>query len=213
MSEPEPGSALTAALAAMSLWEIAAVVLALAYLLLAMWEKISCWYAAFASTAIYTVLFWDVNLLMESALQIFYLIMAVYGWWQWRHHRERQQDLHIHRWTPAQHMVAIVGVLCLTLLFGYLLDTRTSAALPYLDSFTTWGAVVTTFMVARKVLENWLYWFVIDGVSIYLYLDRELYLTALLFLVYVVLVVVGFFQWLAIYRRENQNAGKPAALA
>lgn len=213
MFEAEMGSAITTALAAMSGWEIVAVILALAYLLLAMRENIACWYAAFVSTAIYTFLFWDVSLLMESALQVFYLVMAVYGWWQWRHHRDKQQDLHIHRWPLRTHLIVFAVVGALTGIFGYVLETTTSAALPYLDSFTTWGAVITTFMVTRKVLENWIYWFVIDGVSIYLYLDRGLYLTALLFLTYVVLVVIGFFQWLAIYQREQQNPSKQAVTA
>lgn len=213
MIDQDIGGAIAAALAAMSSWEIIAVILALAYLLLAMREKISCWYAAFASTAIYTFLFWDVSLLMESALQIFYLVMAVYGWWQWRHHRDKQRDLHIHRWPLRFHLIVFSAVAVLTLVFGYVLEANTSAALPYLDSFTTWGAVITTIMVARKVLENWIYWFVIDGVSIYLYLDRELYLTALLFLIYVVLVVIGFFQWLAIYQREQQSPENQAAVA
>ncbi len=205
------GSAITTALAAMSGWEIVAVILALAYLLLAMRENIACWYAAFASTAIYTLLFWDVSLLMESALQVFYLVMAVYGWWQWRHHRDTQRDLQIHRWPLRTHLVVFAVVGALTAIFGYVLEATTSAALPYLDSFTTWGAVITTFMVTRKVLENWIYWFVIDGVSIYLYLDRGLYLTAVLFMVYVVLVVVGFFHWYAIYRKEAQIPGTGVA--
>ncbi|WP_444909849.1 nicotinamide riboside transporter PnuC [Microbulbifer sp. TRSA005] len=195
---------LRTSIAAMSLWEVAAVVLALAYLLLAMREKISCWYAAFISTAIYLVLFWDVSLLMESALQVFYLGMAIFGWWQWRHHEDKNKDLRIHRWPLQTHLMVISGVFLLTLVFGYLLDNFTSAALPYLDSFTTLGAVVTTYMVTRKVLENWIYWIVVDGASIYLYLDRGLYLTALLFLLYVVLVVIGFFQWKSIYNKQNQ---------
>ncbi len=195
-------SAITNALAAMSGWEIIAVILALAYLLLAMKEKVLCWYAAFASTSIYLFLFWDVSLLMESALQVFYLLMAVYGWWQWRHHRDQQQNLHIHRWPLRTHLLVLAGVGALTLIFGTVLESTTSAALPYLDSFTTWGAVITTYMVTRKVLENWLYWIVVDGVSIYLYLDRGLYLTALLFVLYVIIVIVGFFQWWAIYKRE-----------
>ena len=91
----------------------------------------------------------------------------------------------------------------LSLASGYLLDKNTQAEWVYLDSFTTWGAVITTYMVTRKVLENWIYWIVIDGASVYLYIDRELYLTALLFVLYVVLVVIGFFQWNAIYKREQ----------
>lgn len=203
MFSPEINSAIVAAVSAMSRWEMLAVVLALAYLLLAMKESVLCWYAAFASTLIYCFLFWDVSLIMESALQIFYLVMAVYGWWQWRHHADGKQDLAIHCWPLKTHLLVISAVAVLTVGFGYTLSKSTSAAMPYLDSFTTWGAVVTTYMVTRKVLENWIYWIVIDGASVYLYLDRGLYLTALLFVLYVVLVVFGFVQWRSIYKREN----------
>nr|WP_010132467.1 nicotinamide riboside transporter PnuC [Microbulbifer agarilyticus] len=205
MFSPEIREAIASAYAAMSLWEVAAVLLALTYLLLAMRENILCWYAAFASTAIYLFLFWDVSLLMESALQIFYLAMALYGWWQWRRRRQDGERLHIHRWSATMHISALAGVGVLTLVFGYVLDNYTSAALPYLDSFTTWGAVVTTYMVTRKVLENWLYWIVIDGAAIYLYIDREMYLTALLFVLYVILVIIGFFQWYTLYQRQNSS--------
>jgi nicotinamide mononucleotide transporter len=203
MFSEEVFNAIAAAFAAMSLWEVAAVVLALAYLILAMKENSLCWHAAFVSTSIYVFLFWDVSLLMESALQIFYLVMAVYGWWQWRKQGDTQSELRIHRWALRTHIIVAVVVGLLTLSFGYVLSTSTHAELPYLDSFTTWGAVVTTYMVTRKVLENWIYWIVIDGASVYLYIDRELYLTALLFVLYVVLVVIGFFQWNAIYKREQ----------
>jgi nicotinamide mononucleotide transporter len=91
------------AIQAMSGWELIAVILALIYLVLAIKERIECWYAAFASTAIYTFLFWDVNLLMESALQVYYLLMAVYGWWQWHQHSNTQEDIHIHCWSPQRH--------------------------------------------------------------------------------------------------------------
>jgi nicotinamide mononucleotide transporter len=80
--------------------------------------------------------------------------------------------------------------------------TATDAVFPYLDSFTTVAAVVTTYMVARKVLENWVYWFVIDSVAIYLYIARELYLTSALFIVYLVLVVAGFRRWRREWRAE-----------
>ena len=78
--------------------------------------------------------------------------------------------------------------------------TAADAAFPYLDSFTTVAAVVTTYMVAKKVLENWIYWFVIDSVSVYLYAARELPLYAALFVFYLVLIVIGFRQWLADWR-------------
>jgi len=183
------------AAAAMSPWEIAAVSLAVAYLLLAIRQNIWCWAAAFGSTAIYFVLMIRVQLYMESALQVFYLGMAVYGWYQWRHGPGADHALSVGRWRAARHVVVIGGIVVATLISGRLLSELSQAALPYVDSFTTWGAVVATFMVARKILENWLYWLVIDGVSVWLYVNRELYLTALLFAGYLVLIVIGYLSW------------------
>jgi nicotinamide mononucleotide transporter len=183
------------AAATFSWWEATAVALGIAYLLLAVRESLWCWYAAAASTAIFLFLFWDVSLLMESGLQVYYLAMAGYGWWQWQHGDNSNKPLQISRWSAPQHLAAISLVLIAAALSGRLLDLNTAAALPYLDSFTTWGAVLTTWMVARKVLENWLYWLVIDAVSIGLYLERGLYLTALLFMVYIVIACYGFWQW------------------
>lgn len=191
------------ALQAMSLWEAAAVLLGIAYLLLAMRESLWCWHAAFVSTAIFLVLFWDVGLLMESALQVYYLVMAVYGWWHWQQGSGEQQELAISRWSARQHLLAAGAVLAISAASGALLHQHTDAALPYLDSFTTWGSVLTTWMVARKILENWLYWLLIDGVSIYLYIDRELYLTAGLFVAYVVIVIFGYRKWLLHYHATS----------
>ncbi len=182
----------------MSPWEAAAVALAIGYLVLAIGQNIWCWVAAFVSTSIYLVLMYQARLYMESALQVFYLGMAVYGWYSWRHGPGLDHSLPVTSWAPRQHAWGIAAILTLSLTSGAALDAWTDAALPYLDSFTTWGAIVTTWMVARKILENWLYWFVIDSVSIYLYVSRELYLTALLFAFYLVLIVFGYIAW----RRE-----------
>ena len=203
MSDSSWLAGLQQALLAMSGWELCAVVLGIAYLLLAMRESPWCWYAAFASTAIFLVLFWQVGLLMESALQVYYLAMAVYGWWHWQHGSDDQQPLAISSWGSRQHLLAASTVLVLAAASGWLLQQYSGAALPYLDSFTTWGSILTTWMVARKILENWLYWLLIDSVSIYLYLDRELYLTALLFAAYLVIVLFGYRQWLLHYRATS----------
>tara|TARA_R100000900_G_scaffold102403_1_gene79426 strand:- start:107156 stop:107758 length:603 start_codon:yes stop_codon:yes gene_type:complete len=183
-------------------WEALAVTLGVAYLLLAVRESLWCWYAAFFSTAIYLWLFWQVQLPMESALQLYYLVMAVYGWYQWRHGGRQDSALGISTWGGRQHLLAIGGVLLASGISGALLARYTEAALPYLDSFTTWGSILTTWMVARKVLENWVYWLVIDSASIWLYLERGLLMTAGLFAVYLVIVCFGWRQWLLHYRAQ-----------
>ncbi len=205
LSSDSLAQSLAAAWQAMSGWEVVAVALAIAYLLLAMKESLWCWYAAFISTAIFTMLFWDASLLMESGLQIYYLAMAVYGWYQWRSKSENNSTLQINRWSKNRHLVVIASVVALSFVSGNLLANHTDAAWPYVDSFTTWGSVVTTYMVTRKVLENWLYWLVIDSISIVLYWDRGLYLTALLFVVYLVICVFGYLQWRRHYLSQTMQ--------
>ncbi len=203
MSESGLATALLEAARAMSVWEAVAVTLGVAYLLLAVRESLWCWYAAFVSTWIFLVLYWRVDLLMQSALQVYYLVMAVYGWRQWQRGSAGHAQLAISRWYARQHLAALAAVLLASAASGALLQHYTDAALPYLDSFTTWGSILTTWMVARKILENWLYWLVIDSVSIYLYLDRALYLTAGLFALYLVIVLFGYRRWLLHYQATS----------
>lgn len=186
-----------------SIWEWLAVLSGIAYLLLAMRENNGCWYFAFVSTLIYTLLFWDVSLLMDSALNVFYMGMAVYGWWYWQWGGEVHSQAVIRRWSRRTHGLALLGVVLASVLSGYFLSCYTDAAWPYMDSFTTWASALTTWMVAQKILENWLYWFVIDSISVFLYLDRGLYLTALLFVIYIVMVVFGYFSWRKHYRARQ----------
>ena len=192
----------------MSPWEAVAVVFAIAYLLLAVRENVLCWLFALMSTAIYTILFWDVSLLMESALNVYYMAMALYGWQQWTRGGHNGGDephaLGIQSLSARQHVIVIVAIAILTLVSGYLLGEHSSAVWPYVDSFTTWASVITTYLVARKYLENWLYWIVIDTVSIPLYIDRGLNLTALLFVAYVVIAVIGYFKWRDHFRANGQ---------
>lgn len=177
-------------------WEWLAVALALAYLWLAIRQSAWCWPAAITSTLIYLFLMYHAALYMEAVLQLFYIGVALYGWRAWVAGGPGDSLL-VHRWPWRRHLAALAGILILSAASGALLTRYTPAALPYADAFTTWGAVVTTWMVARKVLENWLYWFVIDSVSIYLYVSRELYLTAGLFLIYLVMIVAGYRAWRA----------------
>ena len=186
-----------------SLLELVAVVFAVAYLILAVRENSLCWYAAGISTLIFLFIFWDVKLYMESGLQIYYLAMAFYGWYQWRDAQTETASLQVSKWSARQHVVALALIATLTYVSGSLLNSGTDANLPFLDSFTTWASVVTTFMVARKILENWIYWLVIDSVSIYLYLDRELYFTSLLFAIYIVIIFFGWFAWNRSHRQRG----------
>ena len=183
--------------------ETLAVFLGIGYLLLAMRESSLCWYCAFFSTALYVWIFGDVSLYMESALNVYYMAMAIYGWLQWQRGGADKSGVKIIRWTARQHILGVAIILAASVTSGYLLSSNTAAKLPYLDSVTTWGSVFTTIMVAQKVLENWLYWIVINSVSIYLYIDRGLDQTAAMFFLYLVLATIGFLTWKKAYDTQN----------
>jgi nicotinamide mononucleotide transporter len=186
--------------------ELTAVILAVAYLVLAIRQNIWCWFCAAISTAMYVYLFAKANLYMESLLNVFYFGMAIYGWTVWRG-GESSDGLPVSVWPMQVHVYAVSVIICVAAASGFLLAKFTDAAYPYIDSATTYAAIWATFLVARKKLENWWYWLVIDAVSVFIYWTRGLEATAVLFVVYVVLIPIGLVAWTRSYRQHQ-----PAAL-
>ncbi len=180
--------------------ELCAVILALAYLLLAIRESLACWPAAFVSSCLYMWVLFEARLYMESLLNGFYAVMAVYGYVQWRGGGVRPLDKS--RWPLRRHAVGALGVVALSLLSSHFLRRYTPAAWPLVDSLVTWSSVFATYLVARKVYENWHWWLVIDSAATYLYFTRRLFATMLLFALYLLLIVVGLRQWRRSLRRE-----------
>ncbi len=186
--------------------EVIAVITAILYLVLAIRENIWCWLFAFISTSIYIYLFHSVSLLSESLLNIYYLIMAVYGWRQWRNGNQNNQRL-ITSWALQKHSTLIVLTAIIVPFLGYGMQ-QLGASMPYLDAFTTCFAVLATVMVAHKVLENWYYWLVINVTSVYIFFQKELFLTAAMFVLYVILTVIGLINWNQHYAENNRLATK-----
>ena len=174
--------------------EMTAVGLALAYIVLAMRQSRLCWVAAIISATIYIMIFTEVKLYMEAGLQLVYIAMAIVGWIFWG--KDDSDKALAVTTRPLQfHLIAIASIAIAAACTGFLLSTFTDAARPYVDSTTTVAAIVCTWMVTRKILENWLYWIVINCVSVWLFTDRGLDLTSGLFVLYTVLSVVGYFTW------------------
>jgi nicotinamide mononucleotide transporter len=186
-----------------SLPEAIAVFAAIAYLLLAIRQNIYCWLFAGISTAIYVGVFVAAKLYMESLLNVFYFAMAIYGWHVWTTGRSDGNERPVVVWPLRIHALAIVGIVIASAISGFLLKTQTDAAFPYIDSLTTWGAIWGTILVARKVLENWWYWLVIDIASVFIYWSRDLELTSMLFVVYVMLIPIGLVSWTKSMRAQT----------
>jgi len=195
--------AIVAEARALSPLEVIAVAAAIVYLVLAIRQNIWCWLGAGISTAIYIYLFFDARLYMESALNLFYFAMAIYGWSVWYFGRSGGAELPVSVWPRNVHATAVAAVVAASAVSGYLLSRYSDAVYPYVDSMTTWGAIWATFLVARKVLENWWYWLVIDAASIVIYWSRDLHLTALLFVAYVVMIPFGLIAWRRSWREQT----------
>jgi nicotinamide mononucleotide transporter len=177
--------------------EWAAVVLALGYLLLAVRQNAWCWACAIASSAIFLVLFARGGLVMQAVLQLFYIAMGAYGWRAWRSGGDAGGALPVSRWRLRRHGLVVAVVVALSAANGWVLGIGKGGWVPYADAFVAWGSVVATVMVTRKVLENWLYWIALDSIAAVLYSAQGFQATAVLFVVYVVIAVRGYFTWRA----------------
>ncbi|RLA83376.1 MAG: nicotinamide riboside transporter PnuC [Epsilonproteobacteria bacterium] len=187
----------------MSNWEVVAVFFGIAYVILAAKESLWTWLFAFLSTIIYTVLFWEGALVSSSLLNFYYMIMAVYGFMLWRGGGEKGEELEISQWSLKTNIIVIISGIIISIVLGYLLDTYTDAKFVYLDTFVMIFSVIATWMLAKKVLENWLYWMVVDSTAIVLYWKSGYLATIILFILYVILAIYAYYSWSKAYSNEN----------
>jgi len=173
--------------------EAVSVVTGLLYSILAVRRTRWCWVAGGISSAILIVLAWQAKLPMQAALQAYYVGMAVYGFWHW------SQDVAgakaVTTWPLKAHLISCVAIVVFSALWSRYLATGTQAAWPFLDTLTTFGSLLATWLTAQVKLENWLYWIVFDAISVFLFVAQGLMFVALLMLIYLVIAAVGFVSW------------------
>ncbi|WP_214000511.1 nicotinamide riboside transporter PnuC [Arsukibacterium sp.] len=187
--------------------ELLATLLALAYVILALRQSLWCWPAALLSTILFTHIMWDSALLSDALLQLYYAAMAMYGWWRWQQLKQQHQGHNtVSEWPWRRHLQLIAVTGAVGLLLGYLMANYTHADFAYLDAQTTVFSVMATWLVARKLVSNWLYWVVIDAISIYVYAQKHLYFLTLLFMLYTIIALAGYFIWRANYQQQPQLA-------
>lgn len=187
---------------ATSLLEWIAVVTGVLYVILAAKKKMACWTFAIISSGIYVYLCATSNLLIESFLQVFYVLMAIAGWYFWNKSKDQEELVKV--WRLDFHLLNVTVSTVILLAVGYYFDTYTDQDYPYLDAFTTVYSIAATFMVTQRVLENWLYWIVIDMAAVFLYAAKDFYLTALLYFIFTILAVFGYLEWRKKYQLQQQ---------
>ena len=186
--------------------EITGAVLSLIYLYLSIKQKIGLWIFGFLCSALYVVVFFNSKFYADMSLQFYYLGVSVYGWISWKSGKlHTGKDLPVKRVNIRQVIVLSAITIAVFLLYYFILARYTDSPLPISDSFTTALSITATWMLAKKLIEHWLLWIVVDAVSAGLYFYKELYPTAVLFILYTIMAVVGFVEW---KKETNKASGK-----
>lgn len=176
--------------------EIAGAILSLIYLYLSIKQKISLWIFGFLCSALYVVVFWQNKFYADMSLQLYYLAVSVYGWFNWRKgEQSAKHQLPIIKTNLKKGITLSIVALVIYFIYFYVLQNYTDSPLPKADSFTTALSIVATWMLARKMIDNWLLWIVVDAVSAGLYFYKGLHVTAILFVIYTIMAIIGYLQW------------------
>jgi nicotinamide mononucleotide transporter len=178
--------------------EYAAVAFGIAYILLAIRQHRACWIAGGVSTALYIAVFADARLPLQAALQVLYVAMSVYGWFAWR------PDGGVTRprsWPWRSHLLLLAGIGVAGAFSTFLLVHFAASDAPLADSLGTLSSLAATWLLARRVIETWLWWIVIDAGLAALFASQGLAATAALYLAYAGLAVAGWRAW-----RRSQTA-------
>lgn len=178
--------------------EITGVVISLIYLFFSIRSSIWLWPFGLLSALLYCYIYLNNRFYADMGLQAYYVVISIYGWIIWRRGTQDSKtvnQLKIRRVKSRE--VWWIGLIFLVLWLGlfFVLSGLTDSDVPFGDSFTTAGGIVATWMLARKIIEHWLLWIVIDAVSLGLYFFKELYPTTLLFGVYTLMAMIGYFTW------------------
>ena len=128
--------------------------------------------------------------------------MAIVGWILWQ--KTNEDGAKIQQWSLSNHAINIAISSALTLILGFLFSKFTDQANPYVDAFTTCFSLTATYLVTKRILGNWIYWIVIDLISIYLYAGRGLYLSSVLYLLFTILAVVGLIAWQRKFKTQSR---------
>jgi len=169
--------------------------------------KRSIWSFAFGlvQVSIYAWIFFEVKLYSDMGLHLFYIGFQFYGWFIWRQAQDESGHVRVLLGTQKEYLLWLIAVVCSTYIVGFLMTQYTDASLPYADAFTTCASLVAQWLLSRKKLFNWAFWIVVDLVAIAVYWQKQLYPTSALYLCFLIMAIVGQWQWHKAWQ-NNQTA-------
>jgi nicotinamide mononucleotide transporter len=159
-------------------------------------EKILAWPFGIISVFLYVFIFYETYLYSDVLLNATYVVLNIYGWWYWSTQKgENKEVVEIIQLDFKGYLIWLLAIFFGTIALGSFMGNVLGASLPYLDAFTTSGSLVAQYLLAKKVLQNWLLWIVVDIVAINMYIYKNMYITAALFVGYLLLCILGYSKW------------------
>ncbi len=158
-------------------------------------RNIFCFPAGIVNVALYAYLFIQSKLYADALLQVFYVVLLIYGWIKWLKKNKEDESTEVTKSSSSLLlMLSLIGIV-FTILLGTFFKHYTDASLPYIDSLTTSISLVAQWMIAKKKIENWLLWIVADVIYVGMYIYKHLYLTSALYFIFIILAVMGYVEW------------------
>ncbi len=183
------------ALQGMSFLELAGAVAGVVGVWLAARQNIWTWPVSLVSVAIYVIVFYDVRLYADMGLNAFYVVTSLYGWYVWLYGGKGHTERKVGNVSKREFAILTTLGTAFTLGLGYFLENYTDADLSYTDSATTAVSLIGYWMMAKKQIENWIVWLVVDVVYVGVYTYKELYITSVLYFIFLILCIVGYLDW------------------
>ena len=192
--------------------EIVAAAFGVVSVFLSVRQNIWSWPTAIVNVGLYIFVFYGSKLYADTGLQVVYVVLNAYGWYHWLYGGKNRTELPVTRTSARLWLLLVALIAAGTAVLGTILTQKTDAALPYVDSLTTSTSLVAQWMMTRKLLENWIIWVAVDVVYIGMYINKSLYVTAVLYFIFLVLSAMGFLQWRRSLReRESPQLDAAAA--
>ncbi|MEK7256754.1 MAG: nicotinamide riboside transporter PnuC [Bacteroidota bacterium] len=176
--------------------EIVAALFSLVCVWLTVKRNIWCWPTAIIGVTAYFFVFYKSKLYSDMGLQVVFFIQSVYGWYFWLHgKKEDAEKVPIRRMQGRDWALTAATTAAMILILGWLSDQFTDTDVPYLDAAVASVSLIANLLMARKILENWQLWIAVDAVYVGLFLYKELYLTAVLYLIFFGMAIAGLYEW------------------
>ncbi len=183
--------------------QILAFLFALVYIFFAARNSILCWIFGMFSSGLWAYEAWfEYALLYDSILNLFYVIMGGVGWYSWARKTETGNSTNLVSLPFSHHARILLVGTCVSLIAAYIADVFSSADLPFIDAPTTVFSIIATFLLIKKDVGNWIYWIVVDSIYVGIYMYKGAFLFAILFLIYTIMAILGWYNWRKLYLRQ-----------